>query len=314
MPPEHDPDSFIKANGAAAFTEYKLKQQEDFILFKTSYLLKDVAHDPVKKSEAIKDIIHSISLVPDTIKRSLYVTECSGLLNMDERILVTEINKQRKKKFSKEPEIAGTGDTLQPLIEQGEPEAEVQTQSRPEKFGLARQEVEVVRLLLDYGKEDYPDEEGMSVAAVVLREMEAGPDLHFETPAADRILHEFWDAVTLGREIPDTKYFTDLQDQEVSKLAIDLSSSSYDLISENWVKMHNVMTTPRHIIMKRDIISTTGRYRLIQLKLMRADLQTQVKEAANDDTKIIELLTKVMRIEKAIQMQAELLGTVIEGK
>lgn len=311
LPPEDDPDSYVKNHGAAAFQQYKEDHQEDFILFKASYLLKDVQHDPVKKSEAIKDIVHSISLVPDTIKRSLYVRECSELFGMAEQILVSEVNKERRKKLAKTTNTPH--EELEPLASQdGEPEHE---QTEQPAFtvarGLERQEKEIIRLLLEFGEVPFNDE-GVLTAQIVLHELEAGPNLHFADPACDQVLWEYINALAQGRPVPHAKYFLDHESPTMSQLAIELLHSPYD-ISENWDKMHNIMLTPRHMILKRDIISTLCRYKLLQLdQLVKNNREAVIAaQTDQDDTKLMELLTLQRQYDEARKALGSVLGTVI---
>ena len=93
LPDGEDPDSFAQAKGAEGFRAFITDEKKDFITFKTSVLLEEAANDPIKKTEVIRDIVKSIAQIPDTIKRSLYIKDCSSLLDIEERILVNETNK-----------------------------------------------------------------------------------------------------------------------------------------------------------------------------------------------------------------------------
>lgn len=93
LPEGEDPDSFVQSVGTEQFKEYIKEKAADFILFKTNLLLEETANDPIKRAELIKDIVGSIARIPDPIKRSVYVRECSGLMEISEQILVDEANK-----------------------------------------------------------------------------------------------------------------------------------------------------------------------------------------------------------------------------
>jgi DNA primase len=95
FPDGEDPDSFAKKSGAEAFGAYLKKESKDFILFKVKLLLTDVANDPVKKASVTRDIVESIGKIPDGIKRMAFIKECSVLLEMNESLLITELNKFR---------------------------------------------------------------------------------------------------------------------------------------------------------------------------------------------------------------------------
>lgn len=106
LPDGDDPDSFSKKQSAADFTEYIKAHETDFIRFKTNLLLQGAGNDPIKRATLIGDIVQSISIIPDTILRSVYVQDCSRLLNVDEQMLLREVNKIRRNK--REKEIADT--------------------------------------------------------------------------------------------------------------------------------------------------------------------------------------------------------------
>ena len=106
LPDGEDPDSFAKSQSAESFTRYIKEHETDFIRFKTQLLLEDAGEDPIKRADIISNIVESISLIPDAIVRSVYVQECSRLLQIDEQILLSELNKRRQKRaeqqFSRE--------------------------------------------------------------------------------------------------------------------------------------------------------------------------------------------------------------------
>ena len=106
LPDGEDPDSFSKSQSAESFTRYIKGHETDFIRFKTQLLLEDAGEDPIKRADIISNIVESISLIPDAIVRSVYVQECSRLLQIDEQVLLSELNKRRQKRaeqqFSRE--------------------------------------------------------------------------------------------------------------------------------------------------------------------------------------------------------------------
>lgn len=96
LPDGEDPDSFSKRQSAESFTRYIKEHETDFIRFKTQLLLEDAGEDPIKRAAIISNIVESISLIPDAIVRSVYVQECSRLLQIDEQVLLSELNKRRQ--------------------------------------------------------------------------------------------------------------------------------------------------------------------------------------------------------------------------
>ena len=87
FPDGDDPDSFAKKTPLNELIAYLDDQSMDFIQFKASLLMKDAKNDPIKKSEVIRDMIQSISKIPDRIKREIYVQECARIMDISEDVL-----------------------------------------------------------------------------------------------------------------------------------------------------------------------------------------------------------------------------------
>lgn len=96
LPDGDDPDSFARKHSASEFKTYVESNQTDFIIFKTNLLIGDAGRDPIKRAQLVKDIVRSISVIPEEIVRSTYIHECSELLGVDEMVLMRECNKDRK--------------------------------------------------------------------------------------------------------------------------------------------------------------------------------------------------------------------------
>ncbi len=148
FPEGEDPDSFAKAHSDADLKKYLEEKAQDFINFKVSLLLKDAQNDPVKKAGLIRDIVTSISKIPDGIQREVYVQECARIMDISERVLFSElaqlINKDQKDKKKGQQE-KNTLPPLQPIKE--EP-------SQPKVNSLLLLEKEIIRILLLYGNEE----------------------------------------------------------------------------------------------------------------------------------------------------------------
>ena len=142
-----DPDSFAKSHSDSELKEFLDTAAQDFINFKVSLLLKDTQNDPVKKAGLIRDIVTSISKIPDAIQREVYVQECSQIMEISERILFSELaqliaktNTEESKKYQEEKktfEIVKRQDIQLKEVDQ-----------------LEILEKEIIKLLLLYGNEE----------------------------------------------------------------------------------------------------------------------------------------------------------------
>lgn len=106
LPNGEDPDSFARKHNASQFAEFIKQNETDFIRFKTRLLLDDAGTDPIKRSSLITDIIRTVAIIPDNIARSIYIRECSSMMEIDEQVLLNEVNKIRLNKDERQGQQA----------------------------------------------------------------------------------------------------------------------------------------------------------------------------------------------------------------
>jgi DNA primase len=239
LPDGEDPDSFARKNNANAFTGYILANESDFISFKTNLLIKEAENDPIKKAGLVTEIIKTISVIPESIVRSVYIRECSRLLDVDEKVLYAETARLRRSNSDQKIKHQTGREFFHPPV-----------QVSPVKFELLPDqyiaEKEVIRLLLLHGNKPLSlreDEKGippMTVTDYVLHEIEQD-ELEFHHPVFNLILSEII-SMRVQHEVDTQNYFVRLPDEMVSKTVVDLITSAYDL-SKIWKKHENYFET-----------------------------------------------------------------------
>ena len=193
LPPEDDPDTFVRAHSHTEVEEYIAAHETDFISFKSSVVLKDAQNDPIKRTAAITDVVKSIALIPDEIARMVYAKECSTLFGFDEQTILRQIKqyrgkyreqwrKEREQQQAREqrmgqapiestpPAPAPTGDEAPPppmLEDFGPDTGPAYTPPPPQRTvsasdDVSTQEREIIRLIVNYGmcylcNTEYPD-------------------------------------------------------------------------------------------------------------------------------------------------------------
>lgn len=100
FPDGEDPDSFAKNNSYEVLKQYLDENSKDFIQFKADLLVKEANNDPIKKAELIRDMVNSISKISDTIKREVYIKECSRIMDISEDVLYNTLAQMLKKDIS----------------------------------------------------------------------------------------------------------------------------------------------------------------------------------------------------------------------
>ncbi len=308
LPAEDDPDSYVKREGADGFLKYRNEHIQDFILFKAGFLQEESKRDPVKRAEAIKDIVESIALIPDAIKRSVYIKECAHLMDMQEQVLVSEVNKIRHQKHSKQ--AGHKVDDTERQVNEYIPELEQQLESSPVRMtALARQERDVIRLLLEYAPFDFQEE--WKVAHAIWMELDAD-----DTPVTDalseKIINIYRNAIQEESHIPEIHELVSHEDPEVSKFVIEVLHTPYEL-SLNWGKMHDIAITDKQFMYKKDIHSSLCRLKLERLKLLMEECRVGMKtaQAAGDDDALMEQVQLFQTYLEMKKLIAAALGSVI---
>ena len=228
LPETHDPDSFLREKGPAAFLEFLKTEAHDFILFKTQLLEKSANKDPVEKVRVLREIVSTLAKVPDPLARSTYVKECSTILNIEERILINETNKLirneiRQKKF-REDLRAGQQTDMEVL---SKTDREPAGQQRELFAGLNDEhlEKELIRLIMNHGDKILEEEDGMTVADFLIEQcQELIP--YFEVDLYTQIFIDIIEKSKTG-SLPDRKYFLNHENADIRSLAIDMMSNQY---------------------------------------------------------------------------------------
>lgn len=297
LPDGDDPDSFSKKYSSTELKEYFQKNTKDFISFKIDLYAADASRDPIKKAEAIREIISSIAVIPDPIKRSVYIQETSALLKIQETVLLTELNKmligERKKLQQEQPKEELPVDFP---VESVAP-------SRLDTAGMVQmQERETIRLLLNYSESAVEEQK---LIHYMLQEMD---EVAFTNPVFNEIFETFKRMNEAGQEV-DELYFLENGSQEVKKIVADLMTSRYHT-SPHWSEKYHIYFPHEKEVIHDMAYSNVLRYkfRAIQ-KLMEENLQ-KIKLAVSDKD-LDNYLTIHEQLKNAEREIATTLGIVV---
>lgn len=302
LPEQEDPDSFVRKMGAEGFEEYIKLKRKDVVLFKASTMAYEGAQDPVRKTEILREIIQTIALIPDPILRQLYTKECSQLLDFQEQILVTEVNKLRRQKVKKQDE-----DKQKEYSESiSEPISGEQQKPLPSKNDLPLLEENIIRVLIDFGAWPLPVEgEEITVTEFILHELD-GLNLEVEPYAGlyNQIKENFSNGV-----INDAAYYINHEDHATAQLAITLLADKFNL-SKGWWDIYKIPIPTKRDIYIKDIQSTLlnfKRYKntVEQQKFIKLISETQDE---TERTKLYKLYLLLIEQNKEFMRQS---GTVV---
>ncbi|RIJ42757.1 DNA primase [Pontibacter oryzae] len=296
FPEGEDPDSYIHKVGDAAFKTYLKEHSQDFISFKTSLFAKESAGNPVRKAEAIKEVVASIAKIPDAIKRTVFFRSCSLIFDIDEQVLISEYNKmhlegrQQQRPGNPEPNYAAPAPAPEP--EKPASDADV----------LKRYEREVIRMMISYGTKAV--DENQTVIQYMLEQLE---DVELEIPIYvklhNRILQQFQQGyVVKGEDLVNDP------DEEIRSEVIELISNRYDL-SHNW-ETHQI-----YVPNEEDLLMYGIERAILRLKRMKVQmlLKTEMEKLrlVTDPGEQDRQLNYILNLKAFENQLGEMLGIVV---
>ena len=271
FPDGHDPDSYVRNFGTSGFKKHIEDNKKDFILYKTDILLKEAGTDPIKKAEVIREIVESVAKIPDSIKASVFIKECSNLLKIDERALLSELNKMRlaKAKKDSQQQISRPVPVDETLLD--EPIVKKVNEG-------ASQEKEIVRLLLLYGNRmiDWDGIANTYVGPFMIAELS---DVEFENPTCKTFV-EIYRNETENGILPEEQHFIHYPEKDIVDLTVTLIATKYTL-SENWYEMHKIMVPDEQVNMKATILGAIFHLKKQKVGKILEGLRSELQKTPN---------------------------------
>lgn len=321
FPDGEDPDSYLKKVGGTVFQEFISSQSKDFILFKRELLLKETAGDPIKKAALIKDIVSSIARIPDPIKRSLYIQECSRAMQVEESALVSELNKavenllkqNKTRRDARLPdqsaEIAKNAPGDFPETEF--PEAPARAK-RQKPVGDEFQERDIARILIAAGGSWFDEQKGVTVAEYILSNIEEIID-SFEHKIYQQVVKECLQLVVEKRPV-SVQHFVNHADAGMVKLAVELLHDPHEY-SEGWEQRGIYLRSQKMPESNFNKDSNQALLRFKLRKVVRLCDQNQVRirslKADSDPTQMMNLIKVQQRLLAMRDELAKQLGVVV---
>jgi DNA primase len=310
LPDKEDPDSYSRKVNNEEFRKFLKENETDFIRFKTQLLLSEASNDPVRKADLIRDIVKSIAVIPEAITRTVYIKECSTVLEVSEPILYHEVNKLRQQKtFQDRNKYPGPEDlpVLPPIIIK--PVQREATTYYSEK--------EIIRLLLKFGSSEFErtiskddgKEQVQTVSDYIVREI-TSDELSFDDRVFAKIFEDFRFHVEMGL-ITGDKQFVKHEDPEISSLSADLLADSHEL-SRIWKDKQTYVETEEMKL--KDIVGDVIlKFKSDKIMTKRKDIMVQLIEAvkANDTEKVLLLQKRYANLSVALGFISKKLGNRI---
>lgn len=249
LPEGEDPDSFARKHNATEVLEYIEKNQTDFIRFKALLLSKEAGDDPTKRAAMINAIINTIAIIPDIIKRQVYIKECAQLVGLSENVLtkkVIEVRESIRKKAKERPvRSEEAADNAEPVaVEPEGPTVQVAAPAEENLTGKEQNIRNLIQLIVRYGEKVLfqTTERDVLVGEYIINELHRD-SVEMTNPLYKKVIEKYqehyredgWEAA---------KYFKFNPDLQLSQMAVEMLADKYQLsriyaqqiVSENVVK------------------------------------------------------------------------------
>lgn len=306
LPPGEDPDSFARKHSSSELLKYISENETDFIRFKTSLLLRDAGSDPMARARLINEVIRSVAVIPDAVVRSVYIRECSRLLDVEEALLYTEVRKILRNR-------TGMAGNLPPVGTPSKSPRQAPV-TKPPAGELRIEEEEILRFLLRYCKIPLFEQEGenpgdsviITVGEFILSQLEEA-ELVSNQHVFKTIVEETAERMDDPDFLPE-KYFIYHHDREVSQTASTLLAEKW-VESKRWSKA-GAFTEKESEVLDWLIPKIVNEFKLMKIKEIHMRLEEEIGEMqkSGDDTHLFELLAKIQNLKKMEKFLSDKLG------
>lgn len=319
FPNGEDPDSFARQNTLEELTQYLETNAKDFIQFKASLLVEEANNDPIKKAETIRDIVNSISKIPDPIKREIYLRECSRIMDISEDVLFSTLAQIRKKEIKEADDNFKKEQKAFEVIRHEQPGQNINRQYELER--------KIIEILLLYGNETEEFEDLVLTEDEVTGELKMEPVIHqakvFEKIYLDlqedemqfsdanfkMLYYLIIDKLHQSGEFQLTEFINSLNQDIASEVTtILMNDERYRL--HDWERNHIIPKS------KKETISQLVTQTILSLRCDLIDMKVSdfQKDTSTADTDTAALMEEARDYLKLKTLLAKKLGKVVGSK
>ena len=305
FPEGDDPDSFARKHPQEYVEKFIENEAMDFIDFKAEILLREAGNDPIKKAEAIRNIVKSVGFVQNALKREVYLKEVSNKFGLSEQSLFNELDIQKQITQNQTPKNLPK-ENIQPKLEIVPESVE---QVDPIMFDLLKQENNLVNLMLNFGdvvlhRENEENEKyDITVIEEILHHFEE-ENYEFQLELNKIIIDSIKEGIQ-NEELRKGNFFVTFMDENITSKVVDAIMPLNDL--ENWASRNIFPPNYGDKISSQvegDILIHKFRYIDYLIKKIGEDLPNQM----NNETQYFESIRKITLLKQASMKLSEILG------
>ena len=297
FPDGEDPDSFARKHTMDEFQTFLKENSQNFIIYKTNLLQKQAENDPIKRADLIRDIVHTISLVPDLLERNTYLQECSSILQTSEEVLGKALKKQLflnrdKKNKQEDPQPAVAEQVIPDTPKAEKQEIELNPDYAQEKaiieilfkYGntMTRQEV--------FGENDALEYKDVLTAAYVVCDI-VNDDIRFTDVLFGKIFELYRHSIYEENTVPAIDSFISNEEEQIRNLAAELLIGGRE-ISPLWSEKNiSVPDKESKEVIDRLISDTLLRFKLHKVNAYIKQVNEAIKTTTEPEA-MMELVIK----------------------
>ena len=297
FPDGEDPDSFARKHTMDEFQTFLKENSQNFIIYKTNLLQKQAENDPIKRADLIRDIVHTISLVPDLLERNTYLQECSSILQTSEEVLGKALKKQLflnrdKKNKQEDPQPAVAEQVILDTPKAEKQEIELNPDYAQEKaiieilfkYGntMTRQEV--------FGENDALEYKDVLTAAYVVCDI-VNDDIRFTDVLFGKIFELYRHSIYEENTVPAIDSFISNEEEQIRNLAAELLIGGRE-ISPLWSEKNiSVPDKESKEVIDRLISDTLLRFKLHKVNAYIKQVNEAIKTTTEPEA-MMELVIK----------------------
>ncbi len=296
FPDGDDPDSFSRKHPQQYVEDFIKNQAKDFIDFKAEILLKEAGDDPIKKAEAIRDIIKSVAFVKNALKQEVYLKEVANKFGISEQSLFNELNVQKQiqtKQFSpqyrQEP--------------QERPKMEVVPADLPKVNPLIILEEKLVELMLKYGDliVERTDDENKQYQTTVIEEIIGHLDedqYEVQSSLNQSIINEIKEGIS-EKSLRSGNFFLTLMDADITQKVANVLLDPYEL--SNWEK-HQIFFSKEEDVVPKIVQDVIFRHKREYVMKLMGELKLKLSESENND-ELYKTMMNLTQLKKDIDQK-----------
>ncbi|MGF1534546.1 MAG: DNA primase [Bernardetiaceae bacterium] len=299
LPDGDDPDSFVGRHGGEAFEAFLEIHKRDFIRFRIELSLQATTDDPIERAKVMREVAQSVAQVPDAFKRSVFARQSSTLLQIDEQVFISEVNKyilQQQRQQQQQQE-------QQPSAQEPEPKP-APSEPAPSS-SLAMQERELLRLLIKHGHELLTD--GLRVCDYLFEETE---EIQLSHPICQS-LWERYRIVAQSQPTFDEQAIWQQATTEESRFLSDLLVVKNE-ISQNWERRFAIRIADEKQELPQMLYRNLMRLKLRTLRDMMQQNLRELRQTTDEQT-LNDLQLLHIELKKQEMEIAKILGNVVMG-